>query len=926
MPIYSENFVANSLSGTVLVTNGFANISLPTNPFALEGNKNFVIKIRKGGINGLVIATSPTITIRDTSQFVSLTANVATVAEGNLISLTLVTANATNNSNVFYSILPVTANVNTADFVGANVGKATIIDNQATFSFFANADYSLINETGETFKVQLRENSPIGNIIYTTSNVVITDFYKTYNIISLIESSSSAPEDVSITFTFTGHNIPPGTLLYYDTVGSATSFQANTGSFAMNGVSNTISITATNIPAGQTLDYSLRIRKDSLSGEILRTSNLITVLDAAATYTTVSSVSGNVFVSNGYTTHVFTTANTITFSGVSGVPERNRIEYMVVAGGGAGAVSAGGGAGGMITGEFNLTSANLGTYTVVVGGGGQGAPLAGGSGSPSYIQNSGNTIHLSTMGGGGGAQYNWTSVPGGSGGGGGTSLASSIPGQGNPGTNGPFPGPGVAYGGGGAGSSGAPAPTASGGTGRIANIAASIPTLYGQANTLGRYFAGGGGGFGQLAGGVGGLGGGGLGSTTPSTGGYAGNAFTGGGGGGGVDNSPPVRLGGAGGSGIVILRYMSSANYIRIVESSNLISQLQPANVTFNITSTGANGLSLYYTTSGNVTINDINQGNTGSFIVTGDLHPLTLQANVIPANTTKYFNLEIRTGSVTGPIVLTSNVINIVAPGPYISATGGNVTVSGGYKIHTFTTSNNFVVNAVGSNNTMEILLVAGGGGGAPASDSNNGGAGAGGLLYTNAYTILEANTFPIVVGAGGAATAKGANTTGFGVVADGGGRAGGGLRGAQSAGGNGGSSGGGSGFDQSTPAGTKTQGNIGVFLGYGNNGGTAAGGGGGAGQTGTPNAGKGGDGRYYTISGSNVAYAGGGGGGPAGGGGAGGGAPGSQPGNPPALGLSGNVNTGGGAGGVYQNGGGFTVVGGSGGSGVVIIRYPFA
>jgi hypothetical protein len=178
MPIYPENFVANSLSGTILVTNGFANVTLPTNPFALEGDKNFVIRIRKGGINGLVIATSPTITVRDPSQLVSLTANVSTVAEGNLVSFTLVTANAADNSNVFYSILPVTANVNTADFVGANVGRATIINNQATFSYFANADYSLVDETGETFRVQLRENSPTGNIIYTTSNVAITDFYK----------------------------------------------------------------------------------------------------------------------------------------------------------------------------------------------------------------------------------------------------------------------------------------------------------------------------------------------------------------------------------------------------------------------------------------------------------------------------------------------------------------------------------------------------------------------------------------------------------------------------------------------------------------------------------------------------------------------------------------------------------------------------
>ena len=106
--ISARNFQSNSLSGAVSVTNGFANVLLPTNAFALEGNKSFVIKLRKGSIQGDVIATSPTITLQDNSSFVSLTANTATVNEGNLVSFTVVTANAANNANLFYSILPVT--------------------------------------------------------------------------------------------------------------------------------------------------------------------------------------------------------------------------------------------------------------------------------------------------------------------------------------------------------------------------------------------------------------------------------------------------------------------------------------------------------------------------------------------------------------------------------------------------------------------------------------------------------------------------------------------------------------------------------------------------------------------------------------------------------------------------------------------------
>ena len=67
MPISASNFRSNSLSGTVSVINGFANISLDTVPYALEGNKSFVIKIRTGSVTGEVLAVSPTITLQDTS-------------------------------------------------------------------------------------------------------------------------------------------------------------------------------------------------------------------------------------------------------------------------------------------------------------------------------------------------------------------------------------------------------------------------------------------------------------------------------------------------------------------------------------------------------------------------------------------------------------------------------------------------------------------------------------------------------------------------------------------------------------------------------------------------------------------------------------------------------------------------------------------
>ena len=61
---------------------------------------------------------------------------------------------------------------------------------------------------------------------------------------------------------------------------------------------------------------------------------------------------------------------------------------------------------------------------------------------------------------------------------------------------------------------------------------------------------------------------------------------------------------------------------------------------------------------------------------------------------------------------------------GLFVSATGGTVTTSGNYKIHTFTGTGTFTVTTGG---TVEIILLGGGGaGGDPADRTGGGGGGA--------------------------------------------------------------------------------------------------------------------------------------------------------------------------------------------------------
>jgi len=230
----------------------------------------------------------------------------------------------------------------------------------------------------------------------------------------------------------------------------------------------------------------------------------------------------------------------------------------------------------------------------------------------------------------------------------------------------------------------------------------------------------------------------------------------------------------------------------------------------------------------------------------------------------------------------------------------------------------------------SMEMLLVAGGGSGGGTGTEpyvRGGGGGAGGLIHQT--TTVTAGTYDVVVGLGGTfgqpAGRSGQNTTAFGLVAIGGGGGSSNTTGNTASGGSGG---GASGPSQFGAAGTSGQGyKGGDQLATGNVWG--AGGGGGAGAAGgnagnSTGGGNGGNGLQFDISGELLYYAGGGGGGEQtigfpGLGGAGGGGKGGYA----YPGTAGTDGLGGGGGGAGYGGSADNRPAGSGGSGVVILKY---
>ena len=300
-----------------------------------------------------------------------------------------------------------------------------------------------------------------------------------------------------------------------------------------------------------------KIADDAVGADQLASSAVVTasIVDDAVTQAKIadnavgvdqlkfSATGGTITTAGGYTIHTFTSSGTFTAS------KAGTVEYLVIAGGGGGGstVGGGGGAGGYRTAiGFSVAE---GAHTVTVGAGG----AQDTSGSDSVFST------ITSTGGGRGGPFQTSGFAGGSGGGVGGRNSSAngagggagTAGQGNAGGNRGGGGANALCGGGGGGGAGSVGGDSRaldgtnykegghGGAGLASSITGSSVTR-----------AGGGGGGGDLgaAGGDAGSGGGGAGN-----GGSAGTANTGGGGG-GAGNSV---AGTAGGSGVVIVRYLS---------------------------------------------------------------------------------------------------------------------------------------------------------------------------------------------------------------------------------------------------------------------------------------------------------------------------------------------------------------------------------
>lgn len=176
----AADFSNNSLTGSFSVvstgaTTGVATITRTiANDILTEGSESFTFVVRTDSTSGTVVATSSTITVADVIPSYSITPSTTAVNEGSTVTFTVTTTGVPNATVLYWTLLPISGTVSSADFSDAALsGSFTINSNTGTITRTITADRS--TESLESFKLEVRRTSTSGTVVATSDTVYIND-------------------------------------------------------------------------------------------------------------------------------------------------------------------------------------------------------------------------------------------------------------------------------------------------------------------------------------------------------------------------------------------------------------------------------------------------------------------------------------------------------------------------------------------------------------------------------------------------------------------------------------------------------------------------------------------------------------------------------------------------------------------------------
>lgn len=286
----SSDFVEGVNSGSFTINSNAGSFSLNlVADRTTEGVETIIPQIRIGSPSGNIIATSNIVYVSDTSltpiPTYSIIESASSVNEGQSVTYNVYTSNVDNGTVLYWTN---SGTSTTSDFSGGtNSGNFTINANTGSFSVTTLEDYT--TEGSETIIINLRTGSISGNVVATANTVTINDTSLTQiPTYAVVPTSTLISEGQAVTFNITTSNVASGTTLYWTNNGSTNSsdFTEGVNNGSVQIISGSGSVTFTLVE-----DYTtegpeniiFNLRTNSISGTIVATASTVTVSDTSIT-------------------------------------------------------------------------------------------------------------------------------------------------------------------------------------------------------------------------------------------------------------------------------------------------------------------------------------------------------------------------------------------------------------------------------------------------------------------------------------------------------------------------------------------------------------------------------------------------------------------------------------------------------------------
>jgi len=265
-----------------------------SNDTTTEGNETFAIKLYTDSSRSNLVATSPTVTIVDTSldaPTYTVTPSSTTLDEGDNFTITVTTTNVSAGTTLYWKINEETGTISAADFNGGILDGSGNVNSQGAFLFGKSLVNDLTTEGEEKFTVKLYTDATFNLLVATSPLITINDTSETPAVpsYSITPSKTSINEGDSFTTTVTTSNVAQGTTLYWKiNEETGTISAADFSSGALDGSDTTSNSTITfshTIAADATTEgeekFTVKLYTDATFNVLVATSPLITINDTS---------------------------------------------------------------------------------------------------------------------------------------------------------------------------------------------------------------------------------------------------------------------------------------------------------------------------------------------------------------------------------------------------------------------------------------------------------------------------------------------------------------------------------------------------------------------------------------------------------------------------------------------------------------------